>query len=53
MLFARQNRSERAFWFLGPAKYVSHESERPVAITWRLQHALPGDLYVSFAAAVA
>jgi hypothetical protein len=53
MLFARENTDERAFWFLGPATYVSHESERPMGITWRLDHLLPGDLFVIFAAAVA
>ncbi|MGE3601468.1 MAG: DUF3427 domain-containing protein [Dehalococcoidia bacterium] len=53
MLFARLRSDERAFWFLGPATYVMHESEQPIAITWRLQHPLPGDLYASFAAAVA
>ena len=53
MLFARERADERAFWFLGPATYVRHEGERPMAITWRLRHALPGDLYASFAAAVA
>ena len=53
MLFARQNSSERAFWFLGPATYVSHESERPMAVTWRLEYPLPGDLYSQFAAAAA
>lgn len=53
MLFARLRQEERAFWFLGPATYVSHESERPMAVTWRLQHDLPGDLFNSFAAAVA
>jgi superfamily II DNA or RNA helicase len=53
MLFARLRRDERAFWFLGPADYVRHESERPMAITWRLHHALPGDLFARFAAAVA
>jgi len=53
MLFARERADERAFWFLGPATYVRHEGERPMAITWRLQQALPGDLYASFAAAVA
>jgi superfamily II DNA or RNA helicase len=51
MLFARQNSSERAFWFLGPARYVSHESERPMQITWKLDVPLPGDLYSQFAAA--
>jgi len=44
---------ERAFYFLGPATYVKHESEMPMAITWRLLHPLPGDLFASFAAAVA
>jgi hypothetical protein len=53
MLFARKRPSDRAFYFLGPAKYVSHESELPIAITWRLQYALPGDLFAGFAAAVA
>ncbi len=53
MLFARERANERSFWFLGPATYVRHEGERPMAITWRLRHALPGDLYASFAAAVA
>ena len=53
MLFARLNTSERAFWFLGPATYVGHRGERPMAVTWRLKHPLPGDLYAEFAAAVA
>lgn len=53
MLFARERADERAFWFLGPATYVRHEGERPMAIVWRLRHPLPGDLYASFAAAVA
>ena len=53
MLFARENTDERAFWFLGPASYVSHKSERPMGITWRLEEPLPGDLFSLFAAAVA
>jgi hypothetical protein len=53
LLFARLNTHERAFHFLGPATYVRHESEQPMAITWKLHHRLPGDLYQSFAAAVA
>ncbi|NHN35738.1 DUF3427 domain-containing protein [Pseudomaricurvus alcaniphilus] len=53
MLFARENTNERAFWFLGPATYVSHESDRPMGITWKLDVLLPGDLYMEFAAAVA
>jgi hypothetical protein len=53
LLFARLNTEERAFHFLGPATYVRHRSEQPMAITWRLHHRLPGDLYQAFAAAVA
>jgi hypothetical protein len=52
-LFARLSNDERAFFFLGPARYVSHAGERPMRITWRLEHSLPGDLFASFAAAVA
>ncbi len=53
MLFARLRSDDRAFYFLGPATYVRHESELPMAITWRVAHPLPGDLLASFAAAVA
>jgi hypothetical protein len=53
MLFARRRSDERAFHFLGPATYIKHESELPMAITWRLQYPLPGDLFAAFAAAVA
>jgi hypothetical protein len=53
VLFARLSAADRAFWCLGPATYVSHQGERPIAFTWRLQHRLPGDLYAEFAAAVA
>ena len=37
---------------LGPARYLRHEGEKPMAITWKLAHPLPGDLHASFAAAV-
>jgi len=53
MLFARSRVDERAFYFLGPAAYVKHQSEQPMAIVWRLQHSLPGDLFKAFEAAVA
>ncbi len=32
LLFARLRDSDRAFWFLGPATYVRHESERPIKL---------------------
>lgn len=51
-LFARESVDERAFWFLGPAQYVNHEGELPMAITWKLLRPLPGDLFQAFAAAV-
>jgi superfamily II DNA or RNA helicase/HKD family nuclease len=53
MLFARPRNDERSFWFLGPATYVSHTGEAPMAITWKLDHQLSGDLFAQFAAAVA
>ena len=53
MLFTRLHVDDRAFWFLGPASYRGHVGERPMAITWELDHPLSGDLYQSFAAAVA
>ncbi len=46
-------KGDRAFWLLGPASYVSHTGECPMAITWKLKHELPGDLFVKFSAAVA
>jgi superfamily II DNA or RNA helicase/HKD family nuclease len=53
LLFVRERIDDRAFWFLGPARYRSHVGERPMAITWELAHPLPGDLFETFAVAVA
>jgi hypothetical protein len=53
LLFTRLRADDRSFWFLGPATYRSHVGEKPMAITWKLHHPLPGDLYAQFAAAVA
>ena len=53
LLFARESVDDRAFWFLGPARYVTHEGEQPMAVTWKLEVPLPGDLFERFAAAVA
>lgn len=53
LLFTRLRADDRAFWFIGPATYRGHVGEKPMAITWELTHALPGDLYAAFAAAVA
>jgi superfamily II DNA or RNA helicase len=48
LLFARLNTEERAFVFLGPATYVSHVGELPMAIAWRLRDPLSGDLFQRF-----
>src|SRR4029079_2218581 len=43
MLFARLRGDDRAFWFLGPATYVRHASELPMAINGRLHTERPVD----------
>jgi hypothetical protein len=40
------------FLFLGKAVYVRHEKERPIAITWRLEHEMPPDFFQAAKAAV-
>jgi superfamily II DNA or RNA helicase/HKD family nuclease len=47
-LFVRTD-TDAAFGFLGPVHYVSHEGDRPIAITWRLEHPLPAALYDRYA----
>ncbi len=38
---------------LGPADYVSHEGERPIALTWRLQRSIPAEVFERFKVAAA
>jgi superfamily II DNA or RNA helicase len=50
LLFVRRAKKDergvtQPFLFLGPVAYVSHEGERPMSITWRLEHAMPGDWF--------
>ncbi len=33
------------YLYAGPMSYVSHTGERPMRILWRLQHALPADVF--------
>jgi superfamily II DNA or RNA helicase/HKD family nuclease len=33
------------FTFLGPAKLVSHQSERPIQMIWRLAHPMPAEMF--------
>ena len=53
VLFCRMTTGDRAFWCLGPATYVQHEGDRPIAFHWRLHNRLPADLYTAFAAVAA
>lgn len=55
LLFVRESRQVEfgtaPYLFLGPASYVSHQGERPIAITWQLDHAMPTDFYNAAAVA--
>ncbi len=41
------------YMLLGPAEYVSHQGEHPIAITWRLLNPIPADAYEAFKLAAA
>jgi len=49
MLFVREQEKDdlgtAPYLFLGPARYKSHAGERPIAITWQLDHAMPMDFF--------
>ncbi len=49
LLFVRERKQfalgTQPFTFLGPATYVSHQGEKPVAFTWRLPIAMPEQLF--------
>ncbi|MGA9749770.1 MAG: DUF3427 domain-containing protein [Nocardioides sp.] len=49
LIFARHEQQDEfgtsPYLCLGPATYVSHTGDRPIAITWRLRHELPIDFY--------
>ena len=47
-LFVRTD-PDAPYAFCGPAVYQSHEGDRPIAITWRLEHALAAGLYQRYA----
>jgi hypothetical protein len=46
-IFARESSEATPFVFLGKATYEHHERERPMRITWRLEHPVPGDFYLT------
>ena len=39
--------------FLGPARYESHEGERPISFTWRLNYPMPMELFLAASAVAA
>jgi hypothetical protein len=47
-LFVRTD-PDAAYAFLGPVTYVSHEGDRPIAITWRLAHPMAAALFDAYA----
>jgi superfamily II DNA or RNA helicase/HKD family nuclease len=57
LLFVRQAKTNALgtapYVFLGPAAYVSHEGDRPMAITWRLRQPMPTEVYQASTVAVA
>lgn len=49
LLFVRQETTNEIgkpspYILLGPVRYVSHQGDRPMAVTWRLRHPLPSDV---------
>lgn len=51
LLFVREQDKDEfgtsPYLFLGPASYVKHEGERPIAITWQLLTPMPADFFHS------
>ena len=51
LLFVRQEQRDELgtspYLCLGQAHYVSHQGSRPIAITWRLEHAMPIDVFTA------
>jgi superfamily II DNA or RNA helicase len=57
LLFVRENSVGESlgaspFLFLGKARHLSHEGDRPMAITWRLENDMPPDFFQAAKAAV-
>jgi superfamily II DNA or RNA helicase/HKD family nuclease len=56
LLFARETNDDemgdgQPFLLLGPCSFVSSEGERPIAITWRLDHPIPAEFFEAASAA--
>ena len=57
LLFVREAKTNSLgaspYVLLGPADYVTHEGDRPMAVTWRLHRSMPTEIYLASRAAVA
>jgi hypothetical protein len=55
LVFAREQKVRDGgtlpYFCMGPADYISHESERPMRVRWRLHQPLPERVYERFRAA--
>ncbi|MDG9720397.1 DEAD/DEAH box helicase [Streptomyces sp. DH24] len=56
LLFVRRYKTTdiggaQPWMLLGPAEYVTHKGSKPMAITWRLKHPLPADVWTYSSAA--
>lgn len=51
LLFVREEQRDdfgtSPYLYLGPATYVSHRGERPIAVTWKLARPMPADLFAA------
>jgi hypothetical protein len=50
LLFVRRYKSTdiggaQPWMLLGPAEYIEHTGSKPMAITWRLRHEIPADVW--------
>jgi len=49
LLFVRHEQKDdfgtSPYLFLGPATYVNHSGDRPIAITWKLRTEMPTDFF--------
>ena len=56
LIFVRQRQIDEfgtaPYLFLGQATYVTHNGDRPIAVTWKLKHPMPSDFF-NRAAAIA
>jgi hypothetical protein len=51
LLFVRHQKSDELgtspYLFAGPAHYVQHTGDRPIAIVWRLDYTLPSEFFAA------